>query len=290
MSLKFKGEKLKKKRVHKELEGQDDEGEGSSTESMRTRYGKDPEGWVLGLDALDFCGPLFITSKSILARNGQPLALSANPINYKVYPFVLAADMTAETGEPVQIDSIWRCTRVPESEDKITLRSAQDRYLACDQVGSISADREARGAEEEFIFVSKQETHGKGAYAMQSAAWDKYLAMDEVAGGKLELRCDSETIGDEQIWYIKMQAEYLGKMEEERRRKQRKMGMDDGLIIVGDLKGAENANILKYQARGAGRIVGSAESKKELRKAQQEGRLAEEMLNRRMKLKSDRYC
>ena len=265
MSLKFKGEKLKKKRVHKELEGQDDEGEGSSTESMRTRYGKDPEGmpkrcllrscdylrssdlaptgWVLGLDALDFCGPLFITSKSILARNGQPLALSANPINYKVYPFVLAADMTAETGEPVQIDSIWRCTRVPESEDKITLRSAQDRYLACDQVGSISADREARGAEEEFIFVSKQETHGKGAYAMQSAAWDKYLAMDEVAGGKLELRCDSETIGDEQIWYIKMQAEYLGKMEEERRRKQRKMGMDDGLIIVGDLKGAENANM-----------------------------------------------
>ena len=192
---------------------------------------------------MDFCGPLFITSKSSLSHHGEPLALSANPINYKVYPYVLAADMTAETGEPTQIDSIWRCARVPESENKITLKSAQDRYLACDQVGVVSADREARGAEEEFILISKQESHGKGAYAIQSAAWNKYMAVDEVAGGKLELRCDSDTIGDEEVWYIKMQAEYLGTMEEERKRKERKEVPDDGLVIIGGLKGAENANM-----------------------------------------------
>lgn len=36
--------------------------------------------------------------------------------------------------------------------------------------------------------------------------------------------------------------------------------------------------------------MSSEASSKELRKAQKEGRLAEEMLDRRMKLKSDRYC
>lgn len=65
----------------------------------------------------------------------------------------------------------------------------------------------------------------------------------------------------------------------------------------------------KYQARGQGRYVGSAEDKKELKRARQDGKLGEAMLERRVKLKrcggsldqsrsvadlpsssSDRYC
>lgn len=147
----------------------------------------------------DAYGPVFITSKSSLSQTGQPLALAANPINFKAYPFVLPADMTAETGEPTQIDAIWRCARVPESEDKITLKSAQDRFLACDQVGVVSAEREARGAQEEFIFIPMHEHTGRGAFALQSAAFGKYLGVDEVAGGKLELRCDADTIGEDEV-------------------------------------------------------------------------------------------
>ena len=87
------------------------------------------------------------------------------------------------------------------------------------------------------------EDKGKGAYAIRSAAWGKYLGVDEVAGGKIELRCDSERIGNDEVWYCKMRAENLGKMEEERRRKTRKGQVDDGLTIIGNLKGLEATNM-----------------------------------------------
>lgn len=41
----------------------------------------------------------------------------------------------------------------------------------------------------------------------------------------------------------------------------------------------------KYQARGQGRFVGSAEDAKDLKRARKEGKLGEAMLERRMKLK-----
>lgn len=156
----------------------------------------------------------------------------------------MPADMTAETAEPTQIESIWRCARVPESDDKITLKSAQDRYLACDQVGVVSAEREARGAQEEWVFVSVDENYGRGAFALQNAAWGKYLSVDEVAGGKLELRCDLDTVGEsgDEVWYCKMQAEFIGKTEDERRKKQR-VAPDSGLTIVKDLRALENTNM-----------------------------------------------
>lgn len=263
---------------------------------------------MLALDQNDLFGPMFVTSKSSLAQSGEPLALCTNPINHKVYPFSMPADMSAEEGEPTSIDAIWRCARVPESDDKITLKSSQDRYLACNQLGEISAEREARGAEEEFILESLEDK-GKGAYAVRSAAWGKYLGVDEVAGGKIELRCDSDRIGDDEVWYCKMRAENLGKMEEERMRKTRKGQPDDGLVIIGNLKSLEDTNMWaspkialdgadglivsnskKFQTRTSGRQITSQEDSTALKKAREEGRLQEAMLERRMKLKSDRYC
>lgn len=47
MSLKFKGDKVKKKkRSHRDIEDPEDRGEGSSTgaSAVRARYGKDAEG------------------------------------------------------------------------------------------------------------------------------------------------------------------------------------------------------------------------------------------------------
>ena len=191
----------------------------------------------------DLFGPTFLTSKSALAKAGEPLALATNPINYKVQPFSLPPDLTAQEGEPTTVDTIWRCARVPESADKVTFKSSQDRYLACSQVGEISAEREARGAEEEFL-LEPLAGRGQGAYAIRSAAWGRYLSVDEVAGGKLELRCDAESADtDDELWYIKMQAEFLGKMEEEIRRKERRAAPDDGLVIVKNLKALEDSNM-----------------------------------------------
>lgn len=199
-------------------------------------------GWTLALSADDLVGPLFITSKSSLSKDGHPLALATNPINFRAYPYVMDKDMTAEAGEPTTVDSIWRCARLPESDDCITLKSAQDRFLATDQYGTVTADREARGVPEEFVVESAEEQGGKGAFAIRSSAYNKYLSLDEVAGGKLELRCDAESIGADETWYIKMQAEYLGKTEEERRKKQRLSTVDE-VVVMGNVSAAEAANM-----------------------------------------------
>lgn len=199
-------------------------------------------GWVRLLAQEDVVGPVFITSKASLTGKGKPIALASNPINHKAYPFPLSEGQDAEKGEPTTIDSIWRCARIPESDDKITFKSAQDRYLASDKVGEVSAEREARGAQEEWI-LERLESGGHGAFAIRSAAWGRYLSIDEVVGNKLELRCDAETVGEDETWYVKMQAEFLGKMEEERRKKQRQMQPDDGLVIIGDLKALEESNM-----------------------------------------------
>ena len=171
------------------------------------------------------------------------MALAANPINFKVYAFTMDDGMTAEEGEPTAVDTIWRCARVPESDDKMTFKSAQDRFLASDQYGTISADREARGVAEEFVVVPAGEEAGRGAFAIRSASYGKYLSLDEVAGGKLELRCDAESIGPDETWYIKLQAEFLGKNEMERNKKQRTAATDDGLIIMGDVRALEATNM-----------------------------------------------
>lgn len=50
---------------------------------------------------------------------------------------------------------------------------------------------------------------------------------------------------------------------------------------------------MKHQARGGGRFVGAdaiGKSKRELKRAREQGNLNETMLDRRVKLKSDRYC
>lgn len=206
-----------------------------------------PPGWVQLLAQDDLFGPTFITAKGNIAGKEQAIALASNPINHKAYAFTLTEGQTAEDGEPTTVDTIWRCARIPESEDKVTFKSAQDRFLAVDQVGEVSAEREARGAQEEFV-LERLEEKGKGAFAVRSAAWGKYLSVDEVVGGKLELRCDAESVGEDEVWYIKMQAEFLGKMEEEKRKRQRQMQPDDGLVIIGDLAAAEAANMCVHSS------------------------------------------
>lgn len=46
----------------------------------------------------------------------------------------------------------------------------------------------------------------------------------------------------------------------------------------------------KYQSWGGGKILPSKEDRQKLRKAKEEGRLAETLLDRREKMKADRYC
>ncbi|GAA96737.1 uncharacterized protein L969DRAFT_97087 [Mixia osmundae IAM 14324] len=272
--LSFKGEpKTKKRKVSAVTEP-------NEKSVITSKDDEQKEGWMDMPSTYDAIGPLYIINEA----SQPPTCLAVNvTINQRVHPHALT-DSDLHTAEPKDISHVWVCTRIPDSDDKVTLRTSNGRFLAVDEVGVISADREARGLQEEWTLeAAGPEGSGQAAF---KGAYGKYLSFDEVAGGKLEIRGDSDTLDAQETLLIRMQAEYRykrGMLDDKKPRK-------DGLTVIKDVKGAENSNIMKYQARGAGRLVGTDMSKKELRQARDEGTLHETMLDKRMKIKSDRYC
>jgi protein FRG1 len=141
--------------------------------------------------------------------------------------------------EPSDVNHVWVCTRLPESESKVTLRSSNGRFLAVDSVGRVSADREARGFQEEWEIVE-----APGAGFAFKGAYDKYLGVDEVAGGKLELRGDSETIDAQETWTVRLQAKFLKEQRDKNSEAKRSAVREtEGLAIISDIKSAEEENM-----------------------------------------------
>jgi len=179
---------------------------------------------------------------------------------------------------PTEVSQVWVTTRVAGSPT-VNLRTGtgEGKFLSCDAHGLVSADREARGPQEEWTPVILPD--GMAAFMN---VYEKYLSVDEVAGGTLQLRGDSEEVGFRERFWVKVQSKYKTEATEEEKKK------TDGLHDATKID-EKNTNHI-YQAWGAGRSVTSVEDKKELKKARNEGRLAEAMLDRRAKLKSDRFC
>ncbi|KAL8278016.1 hypothetical protein RQP46_009648 [Phenoliferia psychrophenolica] len=296
--LTFKGDAPKKKKKSK--------GKASAT-AAHADDEDEVDGWITVPTAALALGPIYLTlpTTSITA----PLCLAIQPTTGKTFPFALpkldtsaligldAEDLEAviedesggSAGGPQDVHHVWVATRIPDTNDRITLRSATGKFLAADEIGVVSAEREARGMQEEWSITQAE----SGSGIVFRSAYGKMLSVDVLAGGKVELRADSETEGETERWKVWMQGEYLGKAKKalvERSGVKAAATAHEGLVVVGDMGQAENEFIQKYQARGQGRLVSSAEDIKDLKRARNEGKLGEAMLERRVKLKSDRYC
>ncbi|KAJ7581190.1 FRG1-like family-domain-containing protein [Mycena floridula] len=277
--LKFKGEKSEKKRKRHH----DDEGRASS--SRRKEDEVDPETWVLPGQPNEFRGPTFIIHPS----DPSPICINFNSTANRVVLQVLDKELKGEDVEatepiklvdrtPTDVNQVWVTTRVAGSPT-INLRTGtgEGKFLSCDAHGLVSADRDARGPQEEWTPVVLPD----GMVAFMNV-YEKYLSVDEVAGGSLQLRGDSEEVGFKERFWVKIQAKYQKEAHEEEKKK--KEGLTDPTKID------ETSSNHIYQAWGAGRSVVSGNDKKELKRARKEGRLAEALLDRRSKLKSDRFC
>lgn len=148
-------------------------------------------------------------------------------------------------GTPSDVHHVWVCTRVQDSDDKITLRAANGKFLAADRLGFVSADREARGALEEWTIQPARDDGARpGAFALQSS-YGRYLSADAVAGGKVELRADEEERSEGERWTIWMQAEFIRKARAQQSErggsliKRSKPEKDDGLTVVQDYEAFE---------------------------------------------------
>ncbi|KJA27373.1 hypothetical protein HYPSUDRAFT_35253 [Hypholoma sublateritium FD-334 SS-4] len=272
--LKFKGEKVKKKRKR------EDGGEGRST-SKRKLDDKDPETWVLPESVNELRGPTFIVHPS----DPSPISVNYNSTTNRLALQSLDKDK-AEDGEalnvlertPTDVSQVWVITRIAGSIT-INLRTGtgEGKFLSCDTHGLVSADRDARGPQEEWTPVVLPD----GMVAFMNV-YEKYLGVDEVAGGVLQLRGDSEEVGFAERFWVKIQYKYKKEANEEEKKRK------DGQTAPPTINETSTNSI--HQAWGAGRSVVSSADKTELKRARKEGRLAEAMLDRRAKLKSDRFC
>ncbi|KAL0577866.1 hypothetical protein V5O48_004102 [Marasmius crinis-equi] len=272
--LKFKGEKTKKKRKRED----GDEG-GRST--SRRKDDTDPETWVFPESPDQIRGPTFIIHPS----DPVPLSINFNSTTNRVVLHSLDKDKTEDEEPPsllertpMDVAQVWVTTRVAGSPT-INIRSGtgEGKFLSCDAHGIVSSDRDARGPQEEWTPVIMPDR----MVAFQNI-YEKYLSVDEVAGGSLQLRGDSDEVGFGERFWVKVQYKYKKEANEEQKKKQEGMSGPPKIDEVG-------SNHL-HQAWGAGRSIVSKDDKKELKRARKEGRLAEAMLDRRAKLKSDRFC
>ncbi|KIJ16797.1 hypothetical protein PAXINDRAFT_162437 [Paxillus involutus ATCC 200175] len=269
--LKFKGEKTRTKRKR-------DEEAGGSSKHRRAEEEDDPETWVMPETPEEIRGPTFIMHPS------DPSTISVNfdSTRNRIILHALDKEPASEVPSlldraPTEVAQVWVTTRVAGSST-INLRTGtgEGKFLSCNKHGIVSADREARGPEEEWTPVVLPD----GMVAFMNV-YENYLSADEVAGGTLQLRGDSEEVGFRERFWVKVQSKYKKEVHEEQ--KKREAGSE--LTVIDE---ASTSRL--HQAWGAGRSVTSREDKKELKRAQKEGRLAEVLLDRRSKLKSDRFC
>ncbi|KAG7092589.1 hypothetical protein E1B28_008932 [Marasmius oreades] len=275
--LKFKGDKTKRKR--KREDGDDDEGRSGT---RRKDDNIDPETWVFPENPDEIRGPTFIVHPS----DPVPISINFNATTSRIVIHALDKDKAEDSKEPphvlertpTDVAQVWVTTRVAGSPT-INIRSGtgEGKFLSCDTHGIVSADRDARGPQEEWTPVIMPD----GMVAFMNV-YEKYMSIDEVAGGSLQLRGDSEQVGFGERFWVKIQYKYKKEATEDKKKKQEGMS--------GPPKIDESATNHLYQAWGAGRSVTSVEDKKELKRARKEGRLAEALLDRRSKLKSDRFC
>jgi len=273
--LKFKGDKIKKKRKHEDGE------EGARSTRRRKDEEEEPESWVLPSNPIEIRGPTFLIHPS----DPSPICITYDSTRGRIIlSSVVKKEQEDDGGDlgimsrtPTDVSQVWVTTRVAGSPT-INLRTGvgEGKFLSCDKHGLVSADREARGPQEEWTPVILPD----GMVAFMNV-YEKYLSIDEVAGGSLQLRGDSENIGFKERFWVKIQNKYKKEANEEEKKK-------EGVMSEPSIDEAATNKI--YQAWGAGRSKVSSNDKKDLKAAKQEGRLSEALLDRRAKLKSDRFC
>jgi len=271
--LVFKGDKPKKRKRKR----REDDAHAEDT--------VDPQTWVQPENEIEVLGPTFIVHPA-----NPPVCIAFDSTRDRItFPPLQpsASSSSSDTSPllsltPTEVPHVWVVTRVAGT-GTINIRTPTGKFLSCDVHGLVSADREARGPQEEWVPVILSDT--EPPMVAFKSMYEKYMGVDEVAGGNLALRADADAIGFQETFFVRVQFEYKKKATEEEKKKHL-----DTETEVHYGKVDEASINSKFQLWGAGRRVISKDDKRELKKARNEGRLNEALLDRRAKLKSDRFC
>ncbi|KAJ3301094.1 hypothetical protein HDV03_001352 [Kappamyces sp. JEL0829] len=119
----------------------------------------------------------------------------------------------------------------------------------------------------------------KVGWALQSSIWGTYLSLKNGV-----LRGDAEEAGPDEMFLIKVQFEYIKDALDERK-KQTKGGY--GEISAADM---EIDSLKRFHSFGKKELLGLERDTSDLARARKEGNLNEVLLERRSKLKRDKFC
>lgn len=241
------------------------------------------EGWIKATDSEDFLGPIIfiIPGDSFcllkVSEEGGQLSLE-----------------TSERPEGENDDSGNDFSKINTANVLVgqnliphvfSFKSSFGKYLTCDPLGQVACNKDAVNPLSEWTLILKAE----GGVSLQNVN-QKFLSFDPKS---LRLRCDSETIGFNETFLIKCQADrkkqrLLEKFYIERKAASLKNGTSQQ-----ELSELEETEAKKMQSFGWGRRENTTVAKKsasELKRAAEDGNLREALLERRIKSKHDPFC
>ncbi|OZJ02826.1 Chitin synthase 1 [Bifiguratus adelaidae] len=250
-AFRFCGDDKHKKKKKRKADTFDEDKETNGTD----------EGWVPATALDDLVGPLFLT----FASDPPTCLCTDDQDRLLMYPLP-----DPDLPEPQVVQQVFVGTRIVGSSSAFSFKTADGKYLSADKFGVVSADKEAIGPLEAW----EPSIHDAGVSLAASSG--KFLSVDEIAGGGMRARADAESIGFNETLRVYCQA---------RLKKKQRVSKKE----VKDAKNVELDNIKRYQAWG-GKLKLKDKDVAELHKAKKQGNFAEAMLDRREKLKADRYC
>ncbi|KAJ3341942.1 hypothetical protein HDU93_003763 [Gonapodya sp. JEL0774] len=260
------------------------------------------EGWI-NVDTMDdISGPIFF----VTAVTDPPSSLCSFE-NSSVVSISSALPKEESSGtvvsvsalEPLSVTQVFVAKRANPTVPVFSFKSAFNKYVSCDKFGIVTCDKEAVGPLEEWDVVFRED-----GVAIKHHVYDKFLKADaealKAAGPRSGnvVRADSESVGFAEVWRLRCQAETRAAVRREK--KKRRGLLDDGgqgvAEDVGDIDKFEVDQIKKFHTWGLGRLITPTNTddmaipKTNLKKASKEGKLHEALLDRRVKLKHDKFC
>ncbi|KAL8874112.1 MAG: hypothetical protein Q9174_000516 [Haloplaca sp. 1 TL-2023] len=254
--LAFKGEKKVKKR---KAASADLDAPAEKKIQDAAKDGQEDDSWVTAESQGDINGPIIIVLPST-----APTCIACDA-NGNVFSSILenVIDSNPATAEPHDVRQVWIANRI-DGTDSVGFKGHHQRYLGCNDTGSLSAQSEAMSPEQTFLCISSPET--PGTFNIQTAR-DKFLAI--VDDGKI-IRGDAESISFNTTVRIRMQARFKPKLKASK-----------------ELKAKEKIS-RKELEKAVGRKLDDDEVRR-LKKARVQGDYHEAILDVRVKGKHDKY-
>ncbi|XP_027208810.2 protein FRG1 [Penaeus vannamei] len=252
--LKLKGEKSRKK--HKSKKRKAEEGDGGSSSTSTHESDKADHGGWWSITALHQ-----ISGSVAVQLGGAPIYVRALDNG------LFTAGAPHDQGDGPSPEEVL--TAVPAGDDRIAFKSGYNKYLGVDGAGRVVGRADAIGPREMWQPVFQE---GKTALL---AANDCFLGIDDDDN----VVAVSTTAGPDQMVNIRSstlrECDKPKEIPEEER---------------GKLLDVEVNYVKKFQKFQDKRLKINKDGVAELRSARSEGKLHETLLDRRQKMKADRYC